>query len=174
MQEIQPITKNNVHSSIKTAQQNPSESFWGKDGFTFGDVIDIFNPIQHLPVVANYYRQQTNDDASEGSKVVGGVLFSSLLGGVLGVVTSIANSVVRHETQQDVEEHLIDLADGFINQSNTRQSDNQPHYVKNDKESNLASDSNPFFAQLLDDNLYTENTDLSQASKIRSKEWGKV
>ncbi len=173
MQEIPSLAKHNANSAIKT-EQAQNEPFWGKDGFTFGDVLDIVNPIQHLPIIANQYREQTHDDASEGSKLIGGVLFGSLLGGVFGVLSSITNSIVRHETHQDVEEHLIDLADGFINPSDTRQNNNQQHYVKNNQEGNLASDSNPFFAQLLDDNLYTENTDLGQASKVRSKEWGKV
>ena len=27
-------------------------ALWGGDGFTFGDLVDIFNPLQHIPLVS--------------------------------------------------------------------------------------------------------------------------
>ena len=100
-----------VNTASSNATASETESFWGKDGFTFGDVVDMFNPLQHLPFVAKYYREQTDDDACEGSRLIGGVLFGALFGGAAGVISSIANSAVRHETQQDMSEHVLEIAD---------------------------------------------------------------
>lgn len=100
-----------VNTASSNATASETESFWGKDGFTFGDVVDMFNPLQHLPFVAKYYREQTDDGACEGSRLIGGVLFGALFGGAAGVISSIANSAVRHETQQDMSEHVLQIAD---------------------------------------------------------------
>ncbi|MCU7940128.1 MAG: hypothetical protein KZQ64_08285 [gamma proteobacterium symbiont of Bathyaustriella thionipta] len=105
-------------STVNTAAVNIAEtdtvSFWGKDGFTFGDVLDIFNPLHHLPIISKYYREQTEDNACEGSRLIGGVLLGALLGGAAGVVSSVANSALRHETHQDISEHLLAVADESI------------------------------------------------------------
>lgn len=110
MPSLQQINNTAATPSASTALPE-KEPFWGKDGFTFGDVIDMFNPLQHLPFVAKYYREQTDDDACEGSKLIGGALFGGLFGGASGILSSIANSAVRHETHQDVSEHLLEIAD---------------------------------------------------------------
>ena len=34
---------------------------FGSDGFSFLDVLDIINPLQHLPVISTLYRQVTGD-----------------------------------------------------------------------------------------------------------------
>ncbi len=144
-----------------------NKPFWGKDGFTFGDVLDVVNPLQHLPVVSKYYREQTGDDCCEGAQLVGGAVFGALLGGLSGVLTSIANAAVRHETEQDVSEHFIELVDDSL------------HFV--DDSLNLVDDSlnkkeevNPFFAQAVNegpDDYYP----TQRAFQIRQgKDWGSV
>ncbi|MDX2504326.1 MAG: hypothetical protein QNL62_07605 [Gammaproteobacteria bacterium] len=160
MQEIQQITS---QSSIASANNNNTERepFWGKDGFTFGDVLDVFNPLHHLPVVAKYYREQSHDEACEGAKLVGGALFGGLLGGVSGVLASIANSAIRHETHQDMSEHLLAVADSSIHAIadgpiNVKQfSEQQAKNIagKTDKPELLTqnTDMNPFFYELLHD-----------------------
>jgi len=168
---------------------NNKESFWGRDGFTFGDVIDMFNPLQHLPVVSKYYREQADDDACEGSRLIGGILFGGLFGGAPGVVSSIANSALRHETHQDVSEHLLELADESIdnlvddvlNYSAVSASDIPESVVSTQqvKARTVVSDNemiNPFFAQILDE--YSTDlpgsVSLERVSNQRSREWGKV
>jgi|GEM_PF-1487528 hypothetical protein len=59
------------------------------DGRTpgFGDVLDMVNPLQHIPVVSQYYRDWTGDDMGYISQVAGGALW----GGSLGVAASFVN-----------------------------------------------------------------------------------
>lgn len=45
---------------------------WGDDGFRFGDLIDIVNPLQHVPIVSWAYRALTGDTIAPAAKVLGG------------------------------------------------------------------------------------------------------
>ena len=80
-------------------------SLWGGDGLTFGDIIDIINPLQHIPIVSTIYRAITGDDIAAAPKVAGGALF----GGVIGLVVSIIDTAIEQITGQDTGEHLLAL-----------------------------------------------------------------
>ncbi|MCU7834835.1 MAG: hypothetical protein KZQ83_06205 [gamma proteobacterium symbiont of Taylorina sp.] len=136
-------------------QTQQDESFWGDDGFTLADVIDMVNPMQHLPVISKYYRELTADDCSEGSRLVGDLGFGILFSGAMGAVSAVANSTIRHETHQDISEHLIELAnesyhslDSLSENLNTNKVNTEAMMQKitPPKES-----INPFFAQLIND-----------------------
>jgi len=92
-------------TSDKTASDPEEEGIWGKDGFTFADVLDIINPLQHIPVVSTIYRELTGDEISDAPSVLGGALF----GGVAGLVGSSVNSLVRRESGMDIEGHIVSL-----------------------------------------------------------------
>ena len=163
IQEIQQITVPSSNSSVKNSISE-EEPFWGKDGFTFDDVLDMFNPLHHLPIISKFYSEQSQDEACEGSKLVGGALFGGLFGGVTGVLTSMANAAIRHETHQDVSEHLLAMAD-----SSEQDIADKKQY------------DNPFFAQLLnegsDSEVYTnyaENHSSPINNTRTGKSWGAV
>ncbi len=92
----------------KQAVAEPGFQPFGKDGFTFGDFIDIINPLQHIPVVSTVYRQLTGDDLDPGSRIGGGTLF----GGPIGLVASLINVLVDETTGKDVGEQVLALFDG--------------------------------------------------------------
>lgn len=77
-----------------------NDAFFGEDGFTFGDLVDIVNPLQHLPVISTLYREMTGDDISQGARLAGG----SLYGGPIGLVTAIADNAVTAQTGKDLGE----------------------------------------------------------------------
>lgn len=191
--ELQQLQQQQLsaHSSTNIGHNNSTddEPFWGKDGFTFADVLDVVNPLQHLPVVSKYYREQTGDDCCEGAQLVGGAVFGALLGGVSGVLTSIANAAVRHETEQDVSEHFIELVDdslSFVDDSfnsvedsfnSVEDSLNQemaPERLLSNDTEKQKEEVNPFFAQAVNegpDDYYP----AQKAFQIRQgKDWGSV
>lgn len=92
----------------KQAAEEPGFQPFGKDGFTFGDFIDIINPLQHIPIVSTVYRQLTGDDLDPGSRIGGGALF----GGPIGLVASLVNVLVDETTGKDVGEQVLALFDG--------------------------------------------------------------
>ena len=83
-------------------------SLWGSDGLTFGDILDIINPLQHIPIVSTIYRAITGDDIAAAPKIAGGALF----GGVIGLVVSIIDTAIEQITGQDTGEHLLALFEG--------------------------------------------------------------
>ena len=66
-------------------------------GLNFGDLLDVINPLQHIPVVSTIYRRLTGDQMSPTAEIAGGALF----GGVLGLVGSIADVVWTQATGKD-------------------------------------------------------------------------
>lgn len=70
--------------------------------FGFGDLVDMVNPLHHIPVVGEIYRNATGDEIRGISKIVGGGVF----GGPAGAAGGLANVAVKHETGKDVSGHI--------------------------------------------------------------------
>jgi hypothetical protein len=71
---------------------------FGEDGLTFGDVIDVINPLQHIPIVGMIYRWLTGDEISPAASLAGGFLF----GGPIGLAASAVNVVVDEVSGDDI------------------------------------------------------------------------
>jgi hypothetical protein len=80
-------------------------SLWGDDGFTFGDLVDVVNPLHHLPGVSTLYHYFTDDDIGIAPKLAGGMLF----GGVAGLASSAVNQVLKEATGHTLGGHAITL-----------------------------------------------------------------
>lgn len=98
-----------THVAVKGEQapfQNQSDtpSFW--------DLLDVVNPLQHIPVVSTIYRAVTGDEIGAVPRIVGDTLF----GGPLGLLGAVANEVVRADTGHDIGEHAMAmiLPDGLF------------------------------------------------------------
>ena len=74
-----------------------------KGEMSFGDFLDIINPLQHIPVVSNIYREITGDTIKPASKVIGGILY----GGPVGGMASIANAVVEEAQGKDFGDQIM-------------------------------------------------------------------
>lgn len=75
---------------------------------TFGDVLQAINPLHHLPVIGNVYRELTGEKLAPMARIVGGGLF----GGVFGALAAIGNAVVEALTGKDVGGQVVALFDG--------------------------------------------------------------
>lgn len=76
-------------------------SIFGEDGFTFGDLIDIVNPLQHIPVVSNIYRKITGDTIAPAMEIAGGALFGGPLGAAISLVTTAFQSYNKSSDSVD-------------------------------------------------------------------------
>ena len=94
-------------SPLDTAQGKPDIAIPSdeSDEFSFGDVIDMINPLHHLPVVGMVYRKLTGDVIKPMSNIIGGAIF----GGPVGAVTSTVNALVKSTTGRDVAENAFAL-----------------------------------------------------------------
>jgi len=100
----------------------------GHDGssagdFTFGDFLDIINPLQHIPVVSTLYRELTGDEISPHARIMGDTLF----GGPMGFVSSIANVFYEEVAGEDPGETLLAFFTG-------EETEGEPQFAGDDGE----------------------------------------
>ena len=81
---------------------------WGADGFSFGDVVDVLNPLQHIPVVSSIYRAVTSDEIAAAPRAIGGALF----GGPVGLIVAISDQVVEAENGLDIPGTVLAMLNG--------------------------------------------------------------
>jgi len=83
-------------------EANQTDLF-GEDGLTFGDFLDVINPLQHIPIVSTIYRALTGDEISTGARLAGGTIY----GGPLGLIGAVVNEAVQDATGRDVGETAL-------------------------------------------------------------------
>ena len=90
----------------------------GKSGdldFSFDDLIDIVNPLQHLPVVGTIYRAITHDTIKTPEKIAG----DTLSGGLWGFVSSVADTAFQAITGKNFGDTVLALFTGNSDQKPT-------------------------------------------------------
>ena len=101
------------NDSLASKPSNLDGAFqpFGKDGLTFGDLLDLINPLQHIPIVSTFYRAITGDELSPAARIAGGTLF----GGPIGLVAAVTNTTVQAFSGRDIGETLFASAFGESN-----------------------------------------------------------
>ncbi len=80
-----------------------SEKAAGKgEGMSFWDVLDVVNPLQHIPVVNKIYQAVTGDTIRTPAKVAGAALFF----GPVGLAVASADAILEKETGKDAMDHV--------------------------------------------------------------------
>jgi hypothetical protein len=69
-----------------------------ESSFSFGDFLDIINPLQHIPVVSTIYRHLTGDEIGTPEKIAGDALY----GGLTGLACSIGDALFAEITGKNV------------------------------------------------------------------------
>ena len=77
------------------------KSFWD-------NVLDIVNPLQHLPVVGTLYRAATGDKIGDPEKIAGDTLY----GGPIGLASSLADIAFEKLTGKDIGDTVLGLVTG--------------------------------------------------------------
>ncbi|MDP6705435.1 MAG: hypothetical protein QF893_03740 [Alphaproteobacteria bacterium] len=85
------------------AAESDGKNFWGADGFTFADLIDLVNPLHHIPVVGTLYRSMTGDEIAPAARLAGGALF----GGPMGFASAVMAQAVEDATGKDPGAHAV-------------------------------------------------------------------
>lgn len=84
------------------------------ESFGFFDLIDMVNPLQHIPLIGGLYRKLTGDEIKPMSRIVGGAAF----GGPLGAASGIVNAVAQWGTGQDVAGNIMGSGSSAAKTSN--------------------------------------------------------
>lgn len=75
---------------------------------SFGDFLDIINPLQHVPIIGTIYRKLTGDEQSATANVMGGMLY----GGPIGLIAAVISQQVKDSTGDEPLGHAYALLDG--------------------------------------------------------------
>lgn len=108
MSDIAPVTVTPIQSlsapAAAPAQDDPDS------GFSFKDLLDIVNPLQHIPVVGTLYRHITGDTIKTFPKIAGDTLY----GGVEGFAGSLADTIFEKVTGKSFGDTIYDMASNLI------------------------------------------------------------
>ncbi|MES1151115.1 MAG: hypothetical protein ABUL54_04405, partial [Dongia sp.] len=79
--------------------------FFGADGvFGWDDFLDVINPLQHIPIVAQIYRAVTGDEINGAAELIGSLPLGPL--GMIGTMATIADLAVKDTTGKDIGGNL--------------------------------------------------------------------
>lgn len=101
---------------------NSTEKASKDDPFTFGDFIDMVNPLQHIPIVSHFYREFTGDQIKPVSNIIGGAVFGGPLGAVGGLVNSVAGYALEQKNTPAIEAESSGMAVANTNTTQTKRS----------------------------------------------------
>ncbi len=65
-------------------------------------LVDIINPLQHIPVVNTFYRHLTGDEISPAAKIAGGTLYGGPVGGGLALADVAFENISGHDAGETV------------------------------------------------------------------------
>jgi hypothetical protein len=90
---IQYVGANQAGAAIKSTEAAGEFSFW--------DVLDVINPLQHIPILSNIYREISGDTMTAVANIAGSMLFGGPVGGGIAVASEIAKDAMGEggETQ---------------------------------------------------------------------------
>ena len=105
-----PVETDSGDEPIYAGTMEFSELWQNQNGPTFLDLLDIINPLQHIPVVSTIYRSLTGDDIGLAARFIG----SGLFGGVFGVANAALTMAVEEATGQDPSTHIFTAVQEFF------------------------------------------------------------
>ncbi len=114
------IAKNGVSvigsGELDTADTAPTAK--ADKPFSFWDLVDIVNPLQHIPIVSTIYRKITGDEIGSFARVAGGALFGGIAGAAFGGI----NAILAEDTGKDLGDTVISwFGDDDTNTTETAQ-----------------------------------------------------
>jgi hypothetical protein len=103
-----------LNAALKSSPVREDRAVEGNadDDLSFWDLLDVVNPLQHIPVVSSIYRHVSGDEIGGLARLAGGFLF----GGPIGLASSAANLGLEMATGQDLGSHLISALDGEMDE----------------------------------------------------------
>jgi hypothetical protein len=103
-----PPTPSAPAAGSASSSSSSGPTLWSHGSFSFKDLLDIVNPLQHIPIIGSVYRYLTGDEPSGGARIVG----DSIYGGPIGFGISVVSTAFLTDAKgEDLGERL--LADVF-------------------------------------------------------------
>lgn len=100
-------SENATNAAAEKQEQAKHLTLFGEsdDSPSFWDLLDVINPLQHIPIVNEIYQDLTGDKIGVAARLAGGGLF----GGPIGLVASAIGCLVEEETGDTIGGHVVAL-----------------------------------------------------------------
>jgi hypothetical protein len=103
-------------TASEAAPKAPLQAFNDSSGPSFSDVLDILNPLQHIPIINTIYQHLTGDTEGAVADVAGGTLWA----GPIGLVGSLIDLAVKAESGKSIGDTVLGWL-GIDDNDNTTQ-----------------------------------------------------
>ena len=97
-------TESRAESVTSTATKPADTGAKDEEGF-FDHLLDVVNPLQHIPIIGTIYRAITGDKIGSVEKIMGGTLY----GGMWGAISAIADVAFKGITGKSFEDTALSL-----------------------------------------------------------------
>ena len=101
-----PAVPLGLHDSMP---ETKAVSFAGSRSEFFDNLLDIVNPLQHIPGVSTIYRAITGDEIAAPARLIGSALF----GGPVGFASAAANMMLEEATGGNLASHALAFVGGL-------------------------------------------------------------
>ena len=99
-----PTVMNVSVAAANQAGPDPSTNHaWKNGSFSFHDVLDTLNPLQHIPIIDTLYRWVTGDQPGNVARIVG----DGIYGGPIGLGVGMLSAAFEAETGKDPGQAVI-------------------------------------------------------------------
>jgi hypothetical protein len=95
-------------SGASTAAPGAGTTVASANDLTFDDLVDVVNPLQHLPVISTFYRHFAHDPIRPLPKIAGDALY----GGWMGLASSVADYAFEKITGKNFGDTVLALVTG--------------------------------------------------------------
>jgi hypothetical protein len=99
-------TDNSFKAALSYQMQQPQKQ--PDEEFSFFDLLDMVNPLQHIPLINIAYRKLTGDEIKSAPQIIGGAIF----GGPAGAAGGLVNAIVKEETGKDIADNALGIFSG--------------------------------------------------------------
>ncbi len=104
MSDVAAVTSAPIPATPASTPAPMARTAWhNASGFSFHDILDIINPLQHLPVIASVYRWLTGDRPGAVAQVAGDALY----GGPIGAAVGFVSTALEDNSGRDVGERVL-------------------------------------------------------------------
>lgn len=91
-----------VQTAAATNTAESSQATKESDGYNFWDLVDLINPLQHLPIIGTIYRKVTGDEIKPEIQIAGSVLLGAATGSVVvSAISGVASALFEEHMGDD-------------------------------------------------------------------------
>jgi len=100
---IDPASAATPTVTVTAPAPSAIKAFDEDGGPSFSDVLDILNPLQHIPIINTIYQHLTGDTEGAVADVAGGTLWA----GPIGLVGSLIDLAVKSDTGKSISDNIL-------------------------------------------------------------------